>query len=69
MQEVDKEIVMRSLASVGMEAYAERTMDKMSEDVYKRQILSLPIWKALERMELMHKLSLRLRLLIFYVPN
>ena len=30
MQEVDKEIVMRSLASVGMEAYAERTMDKMS---------------------------------------
>lgn len=34
-----------------------------------RMILSLPIWKALERMELMHKLSLRLRLLIFYVPN
>ena len=26
MQEVDKEIVMRSLASVGMEAYAERTI-------------------------------------------
>ena len=26
MQEADKEIVMRSLASVGMEAYAERTM-------------------------------------------
>lgn len=34
-----------------------------------RMILSLPIWKALERMELMNKLSLRLRLLIFYVPN
>lgn len=34
-----------------------------------RMILSLPIWKALERMEQMHKLSLRLRVLIFYVPN
>lgn len=31
MQETDKEIVMQSLISVGMEAYANRTMDKMSD--------------------------------------
>ena len=31
MQKADTEIVMRSLASVGMEDYAERTMDRMSD--------------------------------------
>ena len=31
MQDADREIVARSLASVGMEAYASRTMDKMSD--------------------------------------
>ena len=40
MQEVDKEIVMRSLASVGMEAYAERTMDKMSAGECQRIMLA-----------------------------
>ena len=40
MQEVDKEIVMRSLASVGMEAYAERTMDKMSDGECQRIMIA-----------------------------
>ena len=42
MQEVDKEIVMRSLASVGMEAYAERTMDKMSDGECQRIMIDEP---------------------------
>lgn len=37
--------------------------------IFLRMILSLPVWKALGRMEQIHKLSLRLMLLIFYVPN
>ena len=40
MQEVDKEIVMRSLASVGMEAYAERTMDKMADGECQRIMIA-----------------------------
>ena len=32
MQEADKEIVMQSLISVGMEAYANRTMDKIGAE-------------------------------------
>ena len=40
MQEADKEIVMRSLASVGMEAYAERTMDKMSDGECQRIMIA-----------------------------
>ena len=40
MQEDDKEIVMRSLASVGMEAYAERTMDKMSDGECQRIMIA-----------------------------
>lgn len=40
MQEVDREIVMRSLTSVGMEAYAERTMDKMSDGECQRIMIA-----------------------------
>ena len=40
MQEADKEIVMRSLASVGMEAYAEHTMDKMSDGECQRIMIA-----------------------------
>ena len=40
MQEADKEIVMRSLASVGMEAYADRTMDKMSDGECQRIMIA-----------------------------
>ena len=40
MQEADKEIVMRSLASVGMEAYAERTMDRMSDGECQRIMIA-----------------------------
>lgn len=36
MQKADTEIVMRSLASVGMEDYAERTMDRMSDGECQR---------------------------------
>ena len=40
MQPQDREIVMRSLASVGMEAYAERTMDKMSDGECQRIMIA-----------------------------
>ncbi len=40
LQEVDKEIVMRSLASVGMSAYAERTMDSMSDGECQRVMIA-----------------------------
>lgn len=40
MQETDREIVMRSLASVGMEAYADRTMDKMSDGECQRIMIA-----------------------------
>ena len=40
MQETDKEIVMQSLISVGMEAYANRTMDKMSDGECQRVMLA-----------------------------
>ena len=49
MQEVDKEIVMRSLASVGMEAYAERTMDKMSDGECQR-IMIARRWRRIRRL-------------------
>ncbi|MDC7140573.1 ABC transporter ATP-binding protein, partial [Bacteroides finegoldii] len=40
MQEADKEIVMQSLISVGMEAYANRTMDKMSDGECQRVMIA-----------------------------
>ena len=40
MQKADTEIVMRSLASVGMEDYAERTMDKMSDGECQRIMIA-----------------------------
>lgn len=40
MQETDREIVMRSLASVGMEAYATRTMDKISDGECQRIMIA-----------------------------
>lgn len=40
MQPQDREIVMRSLASVGMEAYADRTMDKMSDGECQRIMIA-----------------------------
>ena len=40
MQETDKEVVMRSLASVGMEDYAERTMDRMSDGECQRIMIA-----------------------------
>ena len=40
MQETDKEIVMQSLISVGMEAYANRTMDKMSDGECQRVMIA-----------------------------
>ena len=40
MQNGDKEIVMRSLSSVGMEAYAGRTMDKMSDGECQRVMIA-----------------------------
>ena len=40
MQDADKEIVARSLASVGMEAYAHRTMDKMSDGECQRIMIA-----------------------------
>lgn len=40
MQNGDKEIVMRSLSSVGMEAYAGRTMDKMSDGECQRIMIA-----------------------------
>ena len=40
MQDADKEIVARSLASVGMEAYASRTMDKMSDGECQRIMIA-----------------------------
>ena len=40
MQKADTEIVMRSLASVGMEDYAERTMDRMSDGECQRIMIN-----------------------------
>ena len=40
MQPQDREIVMRSLSSVGMEAYAGRTMDKMSDGECQRIMIA-----------------------------
>lgn len=40
MQKADTEIVMRSLASVGMEAYANRTMDRMSDGECQRIMIA-----------------------------
>lgn len=40
LQEADKEIVMQSLASVGMSAYALRTMDKMSDGECQRIMIA-----------------------------
>lgn len=40
LQEADKEIVMKSLASVGMSAYASRTMDKMSDGECQRIMIA-----------------------------
>lgn len=40
MQDADREIVARSLASVGMEAYANRTMDKMSDGECQRIMIA-----------------------------
>ena len=40
MQKADTEIVMRSLASVGMEDYAERTMDRMSDGECQRIMIA-----------------------------
>lgn len=40
MQDADREIVARSLASVGMEAYASRTMDKMSDGECQRIMIA-----------------------------
>ena len=40
MQEADKEIVMQSLISVGMETYANRTMDKMSDGECQRVMIA-----------------------------
>ena len=40
MQPQDREIVMRSLAQVGMEAYAGRTMDKMSDGDCQRVMIA-----------------------------
>ncbi len=40
LQDVDKEIVMRSLSSVGMSAYVGRTMDKMSDGECQRVMIA-----------------------------
>ena len=40
MQETEKKIVMQSLISVGMEAYANRTMDKMSDGECQRVMIA-----------------------------
>ncbi len=40
MQSEDEEVVMRSLALVGMEEYAERTMDKMSDGECQRVMIA-----------------------------
>lgn len=40
IQPQDREVVMRSLASVGMEAYANRTMDKMSDGECQRIMIA-----------------------------
>ena len=40
IQPQDREIVMHSLASVGMEAYASRTMDKMSDGECQRVMIA-----------------------------
>lgn len=40
MQETDKEIVMHSLKLVGMEAYTNRTMDKMSDGECQRVMIA-----------------------------
>ena len=40
MQDTDREIVMKSLTAVGMEAYAERTMDKMSDGECQRVMIA-----------------------------
>ena len=40
MQPQDREIVMRALASVGMEAYADRTMDRMSDGECQRIMIA-----------------------------
>lgn len=40
MQPADREIVMRSLASVGMEAYSHRTMDTMSDGECQRIMIA-----------------------------
>ncbi len=40
MQDADREIVLRSLASVGMEDYAGRTMDKMSDGECQRVMIA-----------------------------
>ena len=40
MQNGDREIVMRSLSSVGMEAYAGRTMDRMSDGECQRIMIA-----------------------------
>ncbi len=40
LQEIDKKIVMKSLASVGMTDYASRTMDKMSDGECQRIMIA-----------------------------
>lgn len=40
MQDTDKAIVMRSLALVGMETFADRTMDKMSDGECQRIMIA-----------------------------
>lgn len=46
MQDADKEIVMKSLISVGMEAYANRTMDKMSDGECQRVMIARALAQA-----------------------
>ncbi len=46
MQQADREIVLRSLAAVGMEAYANRTMDKMSDGECQRIMIARALAQA-----------------------
>lgn len=46
MQPADRDIVMRSLASVGMEAYSHRTMDTMSDGECQRIMIARALAQA-----------------------
>ncbi len=56
MQETDKEIVMQSLISVGMEAYANRTMDKMSDGECQRVMIARALAQDTLSFSLMNRL-------------